>query len=249
MRVRVKESRPPAPRPAVARVLSQNQQAALAVIKQYQAEFGMPPTRMEIAQRLGLKYQRSVDVRLKGLEERGAIETYPSTSRGVRVLEEGPEPLDHELPVMDREEFLAATKGEEERSDDGDIIRRNTLGLIGRRFAERPEGFLLVTEETAGLGYGPGDLVALSREREPKDGEGVAARIGDKIRLGSFRENQGTKEVQVNDVATGTTEAIGDETEEAEVLAIVIGGIITTGCRGSCDNDANGPEPAMRART
>ena len=231
MKVRVKNSTPPPPRPAAERVLSQNLRTTLEAIQQHQAEFAMPPTRMELAQRLGLRHQRSVDVRLLGLAQRGAIGLFPGVSRGIRVLDEGPQLPDEDLPVMDEERLLRAVELGDGEGDDRDVLEDETLGTITGRFATAPEGFLLITEETAGLRYEPGDLVAISREREPQDGEGVVAQIGGRIRLGSFRENQGAREVQVEDRATGTAEADGNknDVEEAKVLAIVVGGIITTG--------------------
>ena len=231
MRVQVKDSRPPPPRPATERTLSQNLRTTLEAIRRYQAEFGIAPSRMELVQRLGLRHQRSVDVRLQGLAQRGAIQLFPGVSRGIRVRDEGPQLPDEKLPVMDENELLRAMEIGEDEDDGGDIPHIGTLDSLAGRFAAPPEGFLLITEETAGTGYSPGDLVAISREREPQDGEGVVARIGGKIRLGSYRENQGVKEIQVEDlaerraVASRSTNGAG----EAEVLAIVVGGIITTG--------------------
>ena len=132
---------------------------------------------------------------------------------------------------MDVEAFLRALESADDEADYGDVPAGETLGSITGRLAAPPDKFLRITKETAGLGYGPGDLVAISREREPHDGEGIVTRIDGKLRLGNFRENQGAREIQVQNPALDKAEANGNRkgAEEAEVLAIVVGGIITTG--------------------
>ena len=132
---------------------------------------------------------------------------------------------------MDAKELLHGL----EQGDDGDLgaTASEVLKSVVNRFGAKPEGFLLITEETAALRYQPGDLVAFSRQREPQDGDGVVARIDGVLRLGIYRENDGAKEVRVEDRASGTTEANGNKTSaeeaEVEVVASVVGGIITTG--------------------
>ena len=155
----------------------------------------------------------------------------PGISRGIRVLEAGAQVPDGELPVMDDQAFLRALESADNEGDDGDVPEGETLGSLTGRLAAPPERFLLITEETAGLRYGAGDLVAISREREPHDGEGVVTRIDGKLRLETFREHQGAREIQVQNPTLDTAEANGnrEDAEEAEVLAIVVGGIITTG--------------------
>ena len=186
---------------------------------------------MELVQRLGLRHQRSVDVRLQGLAQRGAIQLFPGVSRGIRVRDEGPQIPDEELPVMDEKEFLRTIEIGEDGGDDGDVPQIGTLDSIADRFAAPPEGFLLITEETAGIGYGPGDLVAISREQMPQDGKGVVVRIAGKVKLGRFHKHQGVQEIQIdnlrNDKAKSGRKARGED--EAEVLAVIVGGIITKG--------------------
>ena len=109
-----KNSRPPPAPPAAERVLTQGQRDALRVSKQFHAEHGFPPTWMEMAQRLGLRHQWSVDVRPRGLERAKAIETYSSVNRGLRILEQGIRRKDEDLPIMDEERFLRTVQGDDE---------------------------------------------------------------------------------------------------------------------------------------
>ena len=68
--------------------LTHKQLEVLAFIRRFMASDGLPPTRGEIAEGLGLKNRQGIDQHLRALESKGAIELVPGISRGIRVREE-----------------------------------------------------------------------------------------------------------------------------------------------------------------
>ena len=68
--------------------LTRKQLEVLAFIRRFMASDGLPPTRGEIAEGLGLKNRQGIDQHLRALASKGAIELVPGISRGIRVREE-----------------------------------------------------------------------------------------------------------------------------------------------------------------
>ncbi len=68
--------------------LSPKQLEVLAFILSFAQAQGLPPTRGEIAEGLGLRNRQGIDQHLRALQLKGAIELMPGISRGIRVLEE-----------------------------------------------------------------------------------------------------------------------------------------------------------------
>ena len=65
--------------------LTARQQEILSFIKDYLSETGFPPTRSEIADRMGFRYPNAAEDHLRALARKGAIEIQPGTSRGLRL--------------------------------------------------------------------------------------------------------------------------------------------------------------------
>lgn len=68
--------------------LTRKQLEVLAFIRRFMESDGLPPTRGEIAEGLGLKNRQGIDQHLRALESKGAIELVPGISRGIRLREE-----------------------------------------------------------------------------------------------------------------------------------------------------------------
>ena len=68
--------------------LTRKQLEVLAFIRRFMESDGLPPTRGEIAEGLGLKNRQGIDQHLRALATKGAIELMPGISRGIRVREE-----------------------------------------------------------------------------------------------------------------------------------------------------------------
>ena len=68
--------------------LSPKQSLVLAFIRRFMDSHGLPPTRGEIADGLGLKNRQGIDQHLRALEGKGAIELVPGISRGIRIRQQ-----------------------------------------------------------------------------------------------------------------------------------------------------------------
>lgn len=68
--------------------LTRKQLEVLAFIRRFMNSDGLPPTRGEIAEGLGLRNRQGIDQHLRALQSKGAIELLPGISRGIRLREE-----------------------------------------------------------------------------------------------------------------------------------------------------------------
>ncbi|MDY6945847.1 MAG: transcriptional repressor LexA [Pseudomonadota bacterium] len=68
--------------------LTRKQLEVLAFIRRFMASDGLPPTRGEIAEGLGLRNRQGIDQHLRALQSKGALELVPGISRGIRLRED-----------------------------------------------------------------------------------------------------------------------------------------------------------------
>ncbi|MGL5948284.1 MAG: transcriptional repressor LexA [Aeromonas sp.] len=164
--------------------LTPRQTEVLALIKQKMSETGMPPTRAEIAQTLGFKSANAAEEHLKALAKKGAIEMIPGTSRGIRLLLE--EPLVEEgLPLIGRvaagEPILATQHIESHYQLDPSLFHPRADFLL------RVSGMSMKN-----IGILDGDLLAVHRVSEARNGQVVVARLDDEVTVKRF-ERQGNQ--------------------------------------------------------
>ena len=65
--------------------LTPRQNQILEMIRDFISEYGIPPTRMEIANDLGFKSPNAAEDHLRSLQKKGVIELMPGSSRGIRL--------------------------------------------------------------------------------------------------------------------------------------------------------------------
>ena len=84
--------------------LTERQSEILDFIRSCLRESGYPPTRDDIAARFGFRSKNAAQDHLKALARRGFIEMIAGDARGIRLLQEGNDPLSHqfELPLIGR---------------------------------------------------------------------------------------------------------------------------------------------------
>ncbi|MBM0107981.1 transcriptional repressor LexA [Steroidobacter sp. S1-65] len=68
--------------------LTRKQLEVLAFIRRFMERDGLPPTRGEIAEGLGLRNRQGIDQHLRALASKGALELVPGISRGIRLRED-----------------------------------------------------------------------------------------------------------------------------------------------------------------
>ena len=155
------------------RSLTNRQKQILQWIKHFLQEYGIPPTRAELAQGVGLKDASCVGPHLQTLAEGGWIQLLPGKNRGIRVL-------DQTLPlVRPLGEVAAGTP----ILCDAHIVERMPA-VIANRFRPRPDYLLTVRGDCMDrTGLQDGDIVAIRKTSEARNGQVVVARFGDEVTL------------------------------------------------------------------
>ena len=168
------------PRPAP---LTARQRQILDWIRGYLETNGMPPTRAEIAIGLGFSTPSSAEDHLQALARKGAIELLPGASRGLRLKEMPGMPLQGALPLVGRvaagHPILAVENIESHYRVDPAL------------FSPRADYLLRVHGESMhDAGILDGDLLAVHRTGEARNGQIVVARVGgDEVTVKRFRKH------------------------------------------------------------
>ena len=147
--------------------LTARQAEILQMIREYVAETGMPPSRTELAKRLGISSTNAIFKHLDALAKKGAIELVPNAARGIRVMEQGM-PLVGKVaagsPIMAIENMLGRYP-----VDPALFNPRADYLLQVSGLSMRDEGIL------------DGDWLVVHRTTEAKNGQLVVARVGDDV--------------------------------------------------------------------
>ena len=153
------------------RELTARQSEILDFIQSFVAETGMPPTRAEIARKLGFRSVNAAEEHLRALQRKGVISLIPGASRGIQLLD-----TDHEagLPLIGRvaagQPMLASEH----------IEARYHLDMA--LFNPRPHYLLRVHGMSMrDAGILDGDLLAVHRTSEARAGQIVVARVHDEV--------------------------------------------------------------------
>jgi repressor LexA len=165
--------------------LTARQQQVFDLIRRAIERTGFPPTRAEIAAELGFSSANSAEEHLRALARKGVIELAAGASRGIRLLSGSDEsPYQFTLPHAS--------------------IMQLSLPLIGRvaagspilaqehisqhyacdpaLFSSKPDYLLKVRGlSMRDAGIFDGDLLAVQKKSEAKDGQIIVARLGDDV--------------------------------------------------------------------
>jgi repressor LexA len=136
------------------------------------AENTYQPSIREIGKRFRIKSTKTVSDILQSLAEKGYIERDPSRSRGVRLLGFAAAPLTQPVPVYSK---IAA--GEPALLPE----HRQSFLTMDRRFVPSDDVYALRIkgDSMAGRGIFDGDFVLVNPSARARDGEIVAARLGE----------------------------------------------------------------------
>lgn len=166
--------------------LTARQQQVLTFIKTHMVSNGYPPTRVDIARELGFRSPNAAEDHLKALARKGAIEMIPGASRGIRLLADSTSTEDEPgLPVIGQvaagEPILAVENIE------------NHCRIDPAFFSPRADYLLRVRGMSMkDIGIYDGDLLAVHRTTEARNGQVVVARIGEEVTVKRFHK-QGRK--------------------------------------------------------
>jgi repressor LexA len=193
--------------------LTERQQQILDLIRSVVLRTGFPPTRAEIAKELGFRSPNAAEDHLKALARKGAIELTAGASRGIRLTEasdiasraaaqraqaggngHAPAGLLHSalhsliLPLVGRvaagNPILAAEHVERE------------IGVDPQLFDQTPDFLLKVRGMSMrDAGILDGDLLAIKKAVDARNGQIVVARIGDEVTVKRLNRRDGLIEL------------------------------------------------------
>jgi repressor LexA len=151
----------------------------LAFIQGFIEDKGMPPTRAEIARSLGFRSANAAEEHLRALQRKGALELLPGASRGIQLS--GTLREQELLPLVGRvaagHPILAQENIEGRYRIDTDL------------FHPRPHYLLRVQGMSMkGAGILDGDLVAVWRTPEVRNGQVVVARLEEEVTVKRYRQ-------------------------------------------------------------
>ena len=176
--------------------LTSRQQQILELIQRAIERTGSPPTRAEIAAELGYRSPNAAEEHLKALARKGVIDLVSGTSRGIRVKSDTLRRLNaSRLRTSEESSFEAIPAA---------ALLALQLPLVGRvaagspilaqehiertftvephLFARKPDYLLKVRGMSMrDAGILDGDLLAVQRTDDAKDGQIVVARLGDEV--------------------------------------------------------------------
>ena len=161
--------------------LTNRQSDVLETIREFISETGFPPTRAEIASRLGFKSPNAAEEHLKALAKKGAIEMLSGASRGIRLLEDPnqSEKADLGLPVIGKVAAGFPILAQENIA--------SPVNVPAAMFSPKADYLLSVSGTSMkNIGIMEGDLLAVHKTTTVRDGQIVVARIGEEVTVKRF---------------------------------------------------------------
>lgn len=154
--------------------LTKRQNEILELIQEQMTATGSPPTRAEIASRMGFKSPNAAEDHLRALARKGIIELIPGTSRGIRLL------VDNSgLPIIGSvaagQPILAQEHIQDTYKIDKNVFNPSADYLL------RVKG-----DSMKNIGIMNGDFLAVHCTSDVHAGQIVVARIEDEVTVKRF---------------------------------------------------------------
>jgi len=163
--------------------LTERQAEILRLVRELTEVTGYPPTRAEIAEKMGFRSVNAAEQHLRALEKKGAIDIEAGASRGIRVRDarsSGKLARLLELPVIGRVDAGSPILAEEH------IVER--FQVDPNLFTPRADYLLRVRGlSMRDAGILEGDLLAVHRTQEARTGQIVVARLADEVTVKRWR--------------------------------------------------------------
>jgi len=184
--------------------LTARQQQILDLVQSAIERTGAPPTRAEIANELGFRSANAAEEHLQALARKGVIELVGGTSRGIRLKSDTLRALNEargkqfSLPLPSLSQLSLPLVG---RVAAGTPILaqehvEQTYLLEASMFPRRPDYLLKVKGMSMrDAGIIDGDLLAVQKSRDARNGQIVVARLGDEVTVKRFRRTRTTIEL------------------------------------------------------
>ena len=196
------------------RELTARQQQILDLIARHIVTTGFPPTRAEIADQLGFRSANAAEEHLKALARKGVIELTSGTSRGIRLIN-GTNGINSQRDQAGNSDEREAGSSSSLLSSIKLAMQYTlSLPLVGRvaagspilaqehieanytvdpaLFTERPDYLLKVRGlSMRDAGILDGDLLAVKKASEARNGQIVVARIGNDVTVKRLNRRAG----------------------------------------------------------
>lgn len=162
------------------RQLTPRQKEILDLIQGFIAEYGMPPTRAEIARELGFKSANAAEQHLRALQKKGVLELLPGASRGIQLKDSLRDQLG--LPLVGRVAAGSPILAEE---------HIEAHYQVDQAFFNPKPHYLLRVDGMSmrNAGILDGDLVAVHRTPEVRSRQIVVARVEDEVTVKRYRQD------------------------------------------------------------
>ena len=162
------------------RQLTPRQKEILELIQSFIDEYGMPPTRADIAKELGFKSANAAEEHLRALQKKGVLELVPGASRGIQLKDSLREQMG--LPLVGRVAAGSPILAEEHIE--------THYRIDPALFNPKPHYLLRVQGMSMrDAGILDGDLVAVHRTPEVRSRQIVVARVDDEVTVKRYRQD------------------------------------------------------------
>jgi repressor LexA len=166
------------------KTLTARQKQILKFISEFIEKYKFPPTRSELSAHFGFRSPNAAEAHLRALEKKSVIGIERGAARGITLLPlaaaELPASANRPLPLIGRvaagSPILAQENVEDEYRVDASLFSRKPHYLL------RVEGMSM---QDAGIL--DGDLLAVHRTPEARNGQIVVARLDDEVTVKRFR--------------------------------------------------------------
>src|SRR5210317_188141 len=168
------------------KTLTERQKQVLMFISEFIDKYRFPPTRAELSSHFGFRSPNAAEAHLRALEKKSVIGIERGSARGISLLPLAadilPASANRPLPLIGRvaagSPILAQQNIEDEYRVDPSLFSRKPHYLL------RVEGMSM---QNAGIL--DGDLLAVHRTPEARNGQIVVARIEDEVTVKRFRRS------------------------------------------------------------
>jgi repressor LexA len=220
--------------------LTARQQQILDLVQSAIERTGAPPTRAEIAAELGFRSANAAEEHLQALARKGVIELVGGTSRGIRLKSDtlralnaarlSPYGKQYSLPLPHLAQLTLPLVG---RVAAGSPILAQehidqTFLMEASMFPRRPDYLLKVRGMSMrDAGILDGDLLAVQKASDAKNGQIVVARLGDDVTVKRFRRTkQGVELIPEN--PEFTTILVPPDAQDFQLEGLAVGLIRNT---------------------
>lgn len=158
--------------------LTARQSEVLHLVRKWLQDTGMPPTRAEIAERLGFRSANAAEQHLRALQRKGHVQLLAGASRGIRLSDLGEEAG---LPLIGQVAGGRPILAEEH------VVDR--LRIDPSLFEPRPHYLLkVVGMSMRDAGILDGDLVAVHRTSEVRSRQIVVVRLENEVTVKRMKQ-------------------------------------------------------------